>query len=171
MYKVGDLVMYGGEGVCRIESIGCPDTPSADKTRIYYTLKSVFGGGTTYTPIDTRIRMRPVISCETAQKLVERIPQIQAEHLDGEAARDLADHYRKTMMSYECDDLIKLIKTVYSKKRTAAEKGKKLGQTDEKFMKRAEDMLYSELAVALGIQRDEVKGYIKNAIEKDGAEA
>lgn len=34
------------------------------------------------------------------------------------------------------------------------ERGKKLGLVDERYMKRAEEMLHGELAVALGMTRE-----------------
>ncbi len=166
MFEIGDLVVYGGEGVCRVEDIGCPDKSSIDKSRTYYTLRSVYTNGVTYTPVDTKVHMRPVITFDQAKMLIERIPDIQAETLEGGDARELADHYRKTIMTYDCDDLVKLIKTVYSKKVTVTGKGKKLGQIDERYMKRAEDMLHGELAVVLNIPKEKVRDYIKNSVKE-----
>lgn len=48
-----------------------------------------------------------------------------------------------------------------TKKAALAQQNKKFGRVDEHFMRQAEDNLYGELAVALGIARDEVPGYIK----------
>ena len=30
MFAAGDLVIYGGEGVCRVESVGMPETEGVD---------------------------------------------------------------------------------------------------------------------------------------------
>ena len=38
MFAQGDLVVYGGEGVCRVEGVGTPATTGIDKTKMYYTL-------------------------------------------------------------------------------------------------------------------------------------
>ena len=43
-------------------------------------------------------------------------------------------------------------------------RGKKLGLVDERYMKRAQDMLHGEFAVALGIERNEVPGYIESKL-------
>ena len=37
---------------------------------------------------------------------------------------------------------------------------------DERFLKRAEELLFSELAVALGIEKDEVPGYISSRVRQ-----
>ena len=37
--------------------------------------------------------------------------------------------------------------------------------TDEKFLRRAEDLLFGELAVALNIGREEVRDYISDRLQ------
>ena len=56
-----------------------------------------------------------------------------------------------------------MIKSIYAKSREAARCGRKIGQVDQRYMKRAEDLLYGELAVSLGIDREEVVPYIEKA--------
>ena len=55
---------------------------------------------------------------------------------------------------------MQLIKGIYEKGKHA-----KLGVVDQRYMKRAEDLLYGELAVALGIERDEVLPYIRRVVD------
>ena len=43
---------------------------------------------------------------------------------------------------------------------------KKIGMTDEKFLRRAEDLLFGELAVALDISRDAVRDYIGDRLQQ-----
>ena len=38
MFKPGQLVVYGGEGVCKIADVGVPDLAGMKTDRIYYTL-------------------------------------------------------------------------------------------------------------------------------------
>ena len=40
-----------------------------------------------------------------------------------------------------------------------------MGQIDQKYMKRAEKMLYGELAVVLGMEYDEIQPYIHKRVE------
>lgn len=44
------------------------------------------------------------------------------------------------------------------------ERGKKLGLVDERYMKRAEEMLHGELAVALGMTREQVPKFISDTL-------
>jgi CarD family transcriptional regulator len=50
---------------------------------------------------------------------------------------------------------------VYVKQQQKNSEGKKLGQVDERYMKQAEDMLYSELAIVLDIPKENMKTYIE----------
>lgn len=38
MFQIGQLILYGNTGVCRVEAIGPPQLAAADKTKDYYTL-------------------------------------------------------------------------------------------------------------------------------------
>ena len=59
--------------------------------------------------------------------------------------------------------MVQVIKAVFQK-RQAAKKGR-LGQVDERYMRRAEDLLYGELAVSLELTPDQVPAYIRDSIE------
>ena len=50
MYQVGDLIVYGGTGVCRVMEVG-PQTGG----RLYYTLEPVYGSPT---PVRRRHRLQ-----------------------------------------------------------------------------------------------------------------
>jgi CarD family transcriptional regulator len=69
------------------------------------------------------------------------------------------------MRKCDCTEWIRIIKTLYQKKMTRLAEGKKVTTGDEKYLRQAEENLYGELAVALGINRDEVKDYIINRVE------
>ena len=68
MYAAGELVVYGGEGVCRVEGVGTPSLPGMDKTRLYYTLAPLYRSGQVMTPVDTRVLMRPLLKKTTDKK-------------------------------------------------------------------------------------------------------
>lgn len=164
MYQIGDLIIYGSQGVCKVDKIGIPDIPGIDKDRVYYTLCPIYQGNKIFTPVDTSVFMRPVITYTEAQKLICLIPSINENMKNCQNKKALEDHYHESMQTHECSDLVQVIKTIYSKKVIAVGQGKKLGQTDERFMKKAEDLLYSELSVALNIPKENVKKYIENKV-------
>lgn len=102
-----------------------------------------------FTPVDSKVFMRPVITREEALALIDRIPQMTAQVYENSNLRFLNEHYQQCIQDYTCADLLQLIKDVRAKRRRMAERGKKLGLVDERYMKRAEEMLHGELAIAL----------------------
>jgi Transcriptional regulators, similar to M. xanthus CarD len=166
MYQVGDLIMYGNYGVCKVETVGKPDIVGIDKSKLYYTLSSLYHNEKVYTPIDTNVFMRPVITNAEAQQLISRIPLISESVYNNHSLRLVEDYYKELLQTHDCYDLLKLIKTVYAKKKLAMEQGKKPGQIDERFMRIAEDLLHGEFAVALGISKGSVKSYIEEKVRE-----
>ena len=69
------------------------------------------------------------------------------------------------LQSHDCEELVQLIKTVYAKSRRH---GRRVSQVDQRYRKRAEELLNSELSVALGIPLKEVPAYINQRIGKLG---
>lgn len=166
MYRIGDLIVYSGEGVCRVEDIGTPNSSGAQSARIYYTLAPLYRTGLVYTPVDGNVFMRPVISREEAIALIRQIPDTEAAACEERNLRFLTEHYQSCLQRHDCLETVKLIKSIGQKRQNAASRGKKLGQIDERYRKRAEDLLYGELAVALDIPREEIAAYIAEAVDK-----
>ena len=50
MFAAGDLVVYGGEGVCRVEGIGPSGMSYDDGDRLYYHLTPLYRSGMVLTP-------------------------------------------------------------------------------------------------------------------------
>ncbi len=164
-YQIGDLIVYGTEGVCRVKEIGPLDMRGTQKGLDYYTLSPLYREGKIFTPVDTTVYTRPVITKEEAAALLAQIPDIPTEIYENSNPRLLNEHYQTYLKSYDCLDLLRLIRGIHAKERSAAEKGRHLGQVDERSMKRAEEMLHGELAAALEIPVEDVKDYICRAAE------
>jgi len=165
MYQPGDMIIYGGEGVCRVEAVGTPEIPGTNPDKAYYTLTPLYRTGKVFIPTDTTVFMRPVISRPEAEDLVRRIPEIEASVYENRNLRLLNEHYQGILQSHSCEDMLLLIKAVYAKRQEVIAQGKKPGLVDERYMKRAEELLYGELAVALDIPKEDVCDYIAQIIE------
>lgn len=76
MFAAGEMVVYGGEGVCRVEGVGTPSLPGMDKTRLYYTLAPLYRSGQVMTPVDTRVLMRPLLTGQEVQELIAQLDQL-----------------------------------------------------------------------------------------------
>ena len=166
MYKTGDYIIYGADGVCLVESVGTLAIKGAKSGAQYYTLLPVYRDGSIYAPVDTAVYTRPVMTKNEALDLIGRIPTIEGKIVENKNPRMLNEQYKVYLKSGSCVDLVKLIRMIYAKGRSAAKSGKRLGQTDERSMKRAEELLHNELAFALGIEPAEVKGFIAQTLKK-----
>jgi len=166
MYEVGDMILYNDIGVCRIADIERRDFSGLEKGRLYYLLDPLYQNCRVAAPVDTtKVFMRPVISRDEVEKLIDQIPEIKGESYYSRSPRELAEHYEYSMNTHDCTELIRLTKSIYMKKRDMESRKKKFGAVDKKYMKRAEDMLFGEFAAALDIPKKDVPGYIKNKVE------
>ena len=167
MYNTGELIVYGSTGVCRVVELKMIKTSSNAKGQMYYVLKPLYQNYTVSTPVDNKkVFMRHIISREEAERLVEMIPSIRAEAYHNRSPQRLAEHYKESISTHDCADLIELTMSIYAKKQYVEQQKRKFGAVDEKFMRRAEDLLFGELAAALDISRDEVRGYIEEKLSK-----
>lgn len=164
MYQVEDYIIYGNEGVCQIEAIEMLDLLKSGKEKAYYVLQPVYRNGTVYTPVDTKVFMRHVITEEAANDLIDQMPSIRAEASGPTNASILKNKYTAAIQENNATDLIQLIKSIYKKAAIAQEKNKKMGQTDKFFLRKAEDLLYGELAVALDMPRNRVRDHVEQRL-------
>lgn len=166
MFQVNDVVIYGHHGVCEITEIGKLKMPMADQEKLYYTLRPVYHrDSAVYAPVENRrIIMRPVITREEADKLIAHIPQIETVWIVNEKAREV--QFKEALQTCDCEELVKIIKTLYMRKQQRLESGKKVTVVDEKYFRQAEDKLYQELAYVLGMEKNKVSAYISERMEE-----
>ncbi|MEY8338987.1 CarD family transcriptional regulator [Lachnospiraceae bacterium 62-35] len=165
MFEKGNLVVYGTNGVYWIKDIGAPpDSTISDMSKQYYHLVPIRGNGITYIPIDTKVFIRPVMTKDEAYQLIARIPFVQEQENNSKIQRLLAEQYRSSLESHKTEELICLIKTIYMKNRKLRQAGKRLCQTDERYKKKAEELLYGELSAVLDIPYDHVESYIEQEL-------
>lgn len=165
MYEIGDLIVYGINNVCEILDVGTLDISGIDNGKLYYTLDPVYTKGrTVYTPVDNKkVPMRKILSKEEAVELIESIPTIDTLWVENEKQRE--EIYKQSLKKNECSEWIKVIKTLYLRKQERIAQGKNVTGTDGKYLTIAEENLYGELAISLGIPKDEVEDYITKSVE------
>ena len=78
MFQIGESVVYGTTGVCKISALGPLSMHGVDRKRKYYTLQPLYQEGAVYVPADGEKcgNMRYPLSCREAEQLLERIPEI-----------------------------------------------------------------------------------------------
>lgn len=169
MYEAGELIIYGSLGVCKVVELTRPPfvpVPEGEReAKLHYVLEPQTQRGRIYVPVDAPVFMRPVLSREEAESLIDMIPACRAEVFHSSRLPELAKHYGEAMQSHRCEDLVALIKSVYAKKQERMRGGQKIGTVDEEYMRKAEKLLHGELAVALGMEAHEVEGYIAKRVQ------
>jgi len=165
MFKTGDTVLYGMDGVCRIEDITTIDVPGIDNNRLYYVISMKNNKGTSYVPVDSgKSKMRKLITLEEAMEVVGRIAEI--EPLQPRDRKRPEPEYKQALRTYDCINLIRLIKCIYFRITQRVNEGKKATAVDEKYMDLAENVLYQELGIVLGIPREQVLDFIIKKCDK-----
>ena len=163
MYEVGDLVIYGNVGVCEVTEIKLLEY--MENNQLYYLLTPLFQNCTISAPVENKkVFMRPVITKEEAERLIEKIPSIHAQAYHNNVLRQLTDHYEALLETHDCEALMEMVMSIYSKKRDCEAQKRKFGAIDDRFMKRAEELLFGELSVALGMTREKVADDITSRI-------
>ena len=166
MFNIDDIIVYGIKGVYRVENIGTPEIEWLDSSKKYYTLAPVYRDEKVYIPVDTDVYMRPIISQNEADGLIRSIPDIQVHEASCRNPRSLEASYQKAFDKHDLKELVMILKKTYSKRQKARLSGKKLAQIDERYMKRAENLLFEELAAAIGIEKNEVPVYIRKMLNE-----
>ena len=166
MFEKGEYIIYGGSGVCQVEDIVTMDMKGVPRDRLFYVLKpSDQKGGKIFTPVDSeKAYMRSILTKEEASRLIEQIPDIEELWIRNEKLREA--QYKACMKSCDCKVWVRIIKTLYVRKKQRNAQGKKITSTDKKYLHMAENYLYSELEIPLGIAKENMENYITEQIEQ-----
>ncbi|WP_099467208.1 CarD family transcriptional regulator [Konateibacter massiliensis] len=166
MFQVGDTVVYGNNGICKVEDVGQLKLSSMTNNRIYYTLIPIYDtNGKVFVPVDNKkVFIRHAMTKEEITDLLGDLPDLEPMWIADERGRE--QEYKNAISSCDCRKLIQIIKTLHSRKKQREEDGKKVTMVDERYFHMAEEKLYGEMAVVLGIDKDEVGGYIQEFLEK-----
>lgn len=160
MFSQGETVIYGVNGVCRVEGVTQMDITGEKKD--YYVLKPVFNGRSTlFVPLDNEKlvgRMRTLITEAGIRSLAKKFPAIEPLWIENEDERKarcaaaMADNDRETILA--------LIKAIRVHRDRQSDIGKKLHVGDERFLKDAEKLLREEASFVLDKDLDSVLSFL-----------
>lgn len=164
MFNVDDYIMYGKTGVCKVVDITNEKFINGDK-RKYYILSPIYNNDTVIKiPLDNdKVPMRKVISKGDMTALINDIPNMEILWIDDEKKR--IAQFETMLKSGQCEELIKLIKSIKFSKKYARSIGKKLEKPDRDIMKEAERLLTEEFAIILNVYPNEASSYILSQID------
>ena len=161
MYEIGQMVVYGVHGVCRIID---QESRTVDRKRMeYLVLEPVGQRGSTYlVPAgnpNALSKLRPVLQRADVEKLLASEKIREPYWIPEENARKL--YYKELLAGGDRVALLQMICSLERHRMEQAAQGKKFHQCDEIFMRDAMRLIDGEFSVALGISPAEVGPYIR----------
>lgn len=163
MFKVNDYIMYGLTGICKI--IGIKEEKFLNyPEQSFYILEPVSSPQMMVKiPVLNNIQnIRPIHSKEEVKELIQKIPDLSLVWILDERERNTS--FRRMLRNVNCQDLITVIKTIYSYKHLDEYKGKKLSRNDDEIFEMAEKLLNEEFGFVLNINPEDVPHYIGQCI-------
>ncbi|OUO77205.1 hypothetical protein B5F53_14755 [Blautia sp. An249] len=157
MFREGDYIVHGNVGVCQVKEIGMPDFLPAARERLYYTLLPYnTKGSLIFTPVDNqKVVMRPLMTAKEAREVIDYVQKTDVQWCRDEKKRE-AD-YKEAIRCCNGKKLGMMVKEIRQHKRLRTEKGKKIPFQEERYCRIAEDNLFGELTLVLGIRPEEIK--------------
>ena len=154
MYNKGEYIIYGNNGVCRVQDFMESDVMGEGK--LFYVLNPLSSRGSTiFCPVDNqKVFMRPVISRSEAEALIDGIPEY--EDMVIRDVRPQEQQYKEILQKYDCTVFLRFIKALLDRKKDREAAGRRITAVDEKYLVLARDSLLNELSVALDMDVDEV---------------
>lgn len=164
MFEIGECIVYGTNGICRVADIG-PSPYDKEDPRTFYLLIPVHNpmSSSIYTPVDNeRVPMRRLMTKEEIDALIAAIPTIETLTVPVEKHR--REIYRTVIGELKPEGYVKVIKTVRRRRAELIAAHKHFPVTDLEYGRLAKHLLCSECAHVLGLSEEEADQYIINCI-------
>jgi CarD family transcriptional regulator len=162
MYNVGDIILYGSNGVCSITEITTKNIGGADME--YYVLKPVCTKSSTlFVPTGNEqliAKMRYVLSSDEINEVISNIEE------KPDWIKDKNERFtfcKDVIASGNFEKLVNLIRSLRFHEKYQMKRGKHLHISDERFLKEAEKMVCDEMSLVLNIERSAVIPMLLNA--------
>lgn len=165
MFQLGDQVIYGIHGMCRIIEL---ETRKIDRKLIeYYVLEPVEQPGARFfVPMQNQAavsKLQRVLTRQELDVLLQTASNSADVWVEDENQRKM--RYRELINSGDRISLIGMIRALLRHKQAQEAVGKKFHLCDENFLRDAQKLLSTEFASVLNIAPDQVGEYIKNALD------
>lgn len=164
-FCVGDLVVYGIHGVCRITQTQ-ERTVDRKKVEYFVLVPNQQPDAAFYVPVHNPVavsKMRKVLTREELTDLLQSGQVKEDSWIANETVRK--EKYRCLISRADCAELIRMLRALYMHKQEQLALGKKLHICDENFMKDAERVIRSEVSAVMEIPPEEVGAFIRSKIE------
>ena len=167
MVQVGDQVVYGIHGVCNVVE---EEKRVVDKKQVtYLVLEPLCQSGSRYlVPTHNAAAMAklsPMLSRMDMEQLLSSPEIRQDSWIKDENHRKQT--YRELISSGNRKKLMSMVYTLYQHKSSQTAAGRKCHLCDENFLRDAEKLLASELAVVMEVTQEEARQYLRRQLKAE----
>ena len=161
MYQVGEYVVYGVQGVCRV--LGTEKQLVNRKRTEFLVLEPLARGESKfYLPTQNPTAMgkiQPILARQQMEQLLASMEIRQGCWIREENLRK--QHYRNLLASGDRTLLLQMLTAVYQHRDEQDAAGKKFHQCDDNFMRDAEKLLCSEISLVMEMEVTQARDYLR----------
>ena len=165
MYQAGEWVVYGIHGVCRV--VGTEKQLVNRKRTQFLVLEPLnHGESRFYLPTENATAMaklKEVLSKAELEALLVSEQVHENMWIHEESRRK--QYYRELIGSGDRIALMKMVSSLYRYKTAQLESGKKFHQSDDNFLRDAERLLSSEIALVMELSMEEARNYLRQKLQ------
>lgn len=164
MFEIGEQVLYGAHGVCCVTDMEKKFTEGKHLT--YLVLEPMEKDGSKYL-IPTHNasamgKLRPLLTKEELRALLDS-EEVRADcWIQNENQRKQS--YRELLGGGECARLMRMVHSLYRHRTAQAAAGRKCHLCDENFLRDAERLLSSEVAIVMEMEPVQARQYIRDVL-------
>lgn len=166
MVKIGDIVSYGTEGVCRVEDF--TERRFGGMTMEYVVLSPIYDeNATIFVPVKNEKLMNGLhrlVSVEDIHGMMNVVSEEAESWISDENARK--GRYKEILDRNDRQEMLKMMRLLYLRRNRLQEVGKKLHVCDERFLKEAEKLILDEFSLVLKMKRENILPYLFKKTEK-----
>ena len=158
MFREGEYVMYSGEGLCRIETIGIPEFQPGK--RKYYFLRKAGDNSRIYVPTDTTQPMRKPLTAKEAARFLEELATLRIDIPKRIDSKKRLPVIRETVRVQTAEAMAKTIRMI-----RALHPDGKIPAEEKMILTRTEKRLCEEMAYALQISEEDAEAKVRSAVK------
>ena len=165
MYLVGDQVVYGIHGVCRVSAL---EEQTVDRKKCTFLVLEPIGQGESrfLIPTHNQVAMSKLRKVMTRQELDAMLGDKRMhEGSWTEPENQRKQIYRELLGSCDRLALLQMICTVNRHKQAQFAAGKKLHQCDDNFLRDGIRLAAGEIAVIMDLDHSQAMAYLKSRLD------
>lgn len=165
MWKIGDYVQHGTDGVCRITDIRKLNL-TGEGVKEYFILEPLYAKDTTIylETKDGDEGLTKPMNRREINALIRKIPENRMHWIANE--KDRQNRLGAILKNGSILEVMCAASTLYRKKKEQEKAGRKFRRSDEQCLSRAEKIIGRELAYGIGRTPEEVPAYIGEVLEE-----